>query len=368
MSDSDRSFSGGVEVQSGERDMTTTTVRYQVEAAEFPEWVRQRGWDDGLPVVPPTEERVQTFIAASGRSADEVIGVLPPRGSACTVEKIAINAVMAGTVPTAMPLLLSAIEAMADPAFNLSALNATTGTVTGAVIVNGAVRHELDIPSREACFGGRPSGAPSIGRTLRLIMRNVAGQEFGVTSKSVFGQPGLVAGIVVGEWEERSPWAPLAERRGHTGNAITVCSSMGTTNIADHLSDNALTLLRMIGRGMAHVGANGVALAIPGAPYAEAFVAINPIWASMIGKEFPNIEDVQQILWENASIPVSYFPGELVDKTVQHIRYHDGRIHLAQRPEDVIVIVCGGPSSIHAMTMACWGDSRAVTRPVGSCL
>jgi hypothetical protein len=343
----------------------TTAARYRVDADKFPEWVRDRGWGDGLPVVPPTEDLVQIFIDRSRRSADEVIGALPPRGSACTVEKIAINAVMAGAAPEAMPLLISAIDAMADPIFNLAALNATTGSVSGALIVNGPCRMELDIPFQEACFGGRPSGAPSIGRTLRLIMRNVAGQEFGVTSKSVFGQPGLVTGIVVGEWEERSPWAPLAERRGYAGNAITTCSSMGTTNIADHLGDNALTLLRIIGRGMAHVGANGVALAIPGAPYAQAFVAINPIWASIIGKEFPNIEDVQQILWDNAAVPVFYFPAELADKTVHHARYHDGKIHLAETPDDIIVIVCGGASSIHAMTMACWGDSRAVTRPIG---
>jgi hypothetical protein len=343
----------------------TTTARYQVDADKFHQWVRDRGWGDGLPVVPPTEERVQTFIDQSGRSADEVIGVLPPHGSACTVEKIAINAVMAGAAPEAMPLIISAVDAMADSVFNLAALNATTGSVSGALIVNGPCRQELDIPFQEACFGGRPSGAPSIGRTLRLIMRNVAGQEFGVTSKSVFGQPGLVTGVVVGEWEERSPWAPLAERQGYPGSAITACSSMGTTNIADHLADNALSLLRIIGRGMAHVGANGVALAIPGAPFAQAFVAINPIWASIIGKEFPNIEDVQQMLWENASIPVGYFPEEFAEKAIQHTRYHNGKIHLAETPRDVMVIVCGGASSIHAMTMACWGDSRAVTRPVG---
>ncbi|MGZ6027714.1 MAG: hypothetical protein ACXWKU_22080, partial [Caulobacteraceae bacterium] len=103
---------------------------------------------------------------------------------------------------------------MTDPVFNLFALNTTTCCVVPGVFVNGPVRHELGLPYAAGCFGGDAGPAPAIGRALRLLMRNVGGQVVGVSSKSVFGQPGRVTGIVVAEWEERSPWAPLAQRRG----------------------------------------------------------------------------------------------------------------------------------------------------------
>ena len=301
------------------------------------------------------------MVMASGCGADAVVARLPPRGGECTIEKIAINAVMAGAPPEAMPLIISAIRAMSAPQFNLAGLNATTGSALATMIVNGPVRGALGLPYREACFGGMEGSSPSIGRAVRLVIRNVAGQKYGVTSKCVFGQPGLVTGIVVAEWEERSPWAPLAERRGVSGSAVTMYGSTGTTNIADHLADNGNTLLKIIGKGMAHVGANGVALAVPGTLFAGGFVAINPVWAAIIARDVGGIEDVQALLWEHASVPVDYFPEELVDRVPLLARYRNGRVHLANSPEDILVVVCGGPSSIHAVTLASWGDTRAVT-------
>jgi len=185
----------------------------------FTRWAAERGWGDGLPLIPPTEGRVRAFLALCDRFPDEIVAELPPLRGECTVEKIAINAVMAGADPAAMPLIIAAIEAMSRTEFNLAALNATTGSVVPAVIVNGPVRDELAIPYEVSCLGGAGGGAPAIGRAIRLVMRNLAGQAAGVTSQSVFGTPGRLAGIVFGEWEEQSPWAPLAERRGVAGNA-----------------------------------------------------------------------------------------------------------------------------------------------------
>src|SRR5688500_2882405 len=189
------------------------------------------GWGDGLPLVPPTEARVRDHVAASGRFPDELIAAVPPRGGRGTVEKLAVNAVMAGAPAAAMPLLVAALEAMSDPQFNLLALNTTTSCVTPGVFVNGPVRHELAIPYAAGCFGGEAGAAPAIGRALGLVMRNVGGSVVGRTSKSVFGQPARVTGVVVGEWEERSPWAPLAERRGCGASAVTVHGCTGTIDI-----------------------------------------------------------------------------------------------------------------------------------------
>jgi hypothetical protein len=145
----------------------------------FDAFARDRGWSDGLPLVPPTPERVAACLAATGHLGDEIVAALPPSGAACTMEKLAINAVMAGAPAAAMPLLRAAVEAMADPGFELHALNATTGSVTPALVVNGAIRHTLGIPFAAGCLGGADGWAPAIGRALGLIMRNVAGQRIG---------------------------------------------------------------------------------------------------------------------------------------------------------------------------------------------
>jgi hypothetical protein len=191
-------------------------------------------------------------------------------------------------------------------------------------------------------------------------MRNLAGQAAGVTSQSVFGTPGRLAGIVFGEWEEQSPWAPLAERRGVAGNAVTVYGAMGTTNICDVIADNGRSLLEFIGKGLAYHGANGM---LPSSAFCELFVAFNPIWATMIAAEYPSIEDVQQVLWETASLTVSSFPAGY-DAGLALSRRHGDRVHVAQSPQDVIVAVCGGMGNLHALSMPSWGDTKSVTAAI----
>ena len=163
-----------------------------------------------------------------------------------------------------------------------------------------------------------------------------------------------------GEWEEASPWAPLAERRGVAGNAVTVYGAMGTTNICDVIADNGRSLLEFIGKGLAYHGANGL---LPSSAFCELFVAFNPIWAKMIAAGYPSVEDVQQVLWETASLPVSSFPDGY-DAGLALSRRHGDRVHVAQSPRDVIVAVCGGMGNLHALSMPGWGDTKSVTAAV----
>jgi hypothetical protein len=176
----------------------TTTASQTLAPSDptaFTEFALERGWGDGLPLVPPTSARVEAALAASGFAADQEIAALPPSGSMCTAEALATNAVLAGAPALAMPLLAAAIDAISRPEFQ-----------TPILIVNGAVRTELGIPFGAGCLGGAEgSTAPAIGRALRLVIRNVAQQRIGVTSQSVFGHPARVSGLVFAEWEERSP-------------------------------------------------------------------------------------------------------------------------------------------------------------------
>ncbi len=163
--------------------LASTRHEAELDVVGFTAFAMQRGWGDGLPLVPPTETRVRTFLAANKRYPDEVIAYLPTRAE-CTIEKIAINAVMAGAPPESLPLLIAAVEAVADPDFELFGVNATTAPVSPALFVNGPIRNTLGIPYQHGCFGGAASAAPAIGAScFVLIIRNVAGQVVGVTSQ-----------------------------------------------------------------------------------------------------------------------------------------------------------------------------------------
>lgn len=328
----------------------------------FQKLATDAGWGDGLPLIPPTEERVRAHVAGSGRFPDALLADLPPRNGRCTVEKVAVNAVMAGAPAAAMPLLCAAVEAMADAQFNLFALNTTTSCVVPGVFVNGPVRHELEIPYEASCFGGVAGPAPAIGRALRLLMRNVGGQVAGISSKSVFGHPGRVTGIVVGEWEERSPWAPLAERRGApTGaSAVTVHGCTGTIDVADIVADDGRDLLEVIGKSLAFMGTNAFIGAHHGA---EILVCIAPPWADLIARAYPGIEDVQERLHAHAALPEDWWPAPHRARATEQGRVgDDGRVHLVESPEHMLVMVNGGLGNLHALALHSFGPTRAVTR------
>jgi hypothetical protein len=342
---------------------TLVSARHVIDADEaaFNETALERGWSDGLPLIAPTPPLVAAALEQVGWSPDEVIAVLPPLRAPCTTEKLAINAVMAGTAPAALPLLRAAVEAVATPAFELHALNATTGSVVEALVVNGPLRHQLGIPFGAGCLGGVDGAAPAIGRALRLVMRNVAGQRIGVTSQSVWGQPGRVAGIVFAEWEERSPWAPLAERRGVAGNAVTVFGAMGTMNICDPLASSADELLIAVGRGLACPGVNGF---LTGLPFSEVLVGLNPVWAAIIGQAYPDIDDVQQRLREIARLALPDWPVRYHAEFERAGRVEGGWVHLVQDPSQILVVVAGGLGALHAAALHSWGSTEATTKPV----
>ena len=125
-----------------------------LDIENFTAFAMEQGWGDGLPMVPPTETRVRTFLSLNNRYPDEVIAHLPPMRAECTVEKIVINAVMAGAPPESLPLLIAAVEAVAEPDFELYGVNATTASVAPALFVNGPIRNRLGIPYKHGCFGG----------------------------------------------------------------------------------------------------------------------------------------------------------------------------------------------------------------------
>lgn len=283
--------------------LVSDRIAVEDDVVAFTEFSVEQGWGDGLPLVPPTESRVRRFLAENDRYPDEVVARMPD-SSECSVEKIVVNAVMAGAPPESLELIIAAIEAVTEPDFELYGVNATTASVYPGFVVNGPIRDALNIPYGYGCAGGVATRANAIGRAIRLIMRNVAGQVVGVSSQSTFGSPGRLASLLMGEWEEKSPWAPLAERRaGVRGNAVTAFSTMGTMNVLDTTSSGARAFLAMIGKSVSYAGANCYS---PSMEYSEMTIGINPICAEIIAGEIPAIEDVQELIWKHATVSADW--------------------------------------------------------------
>jgi hypothetical protein len=347
--------------------MSLTSTRMEI-AADPIEVIRasiREGWGDGLPIVPATPELVEQYVQASGLAASHLLGKIPPIHGLCTVEKVAVNAVMAGAPPEAMRFICDTVTAMLPPGFDLAGVNATTAAVVPAIVVNGPIRDELGIPYSYSALGGVACSAPAIGRAIRLIMRNIGGMVPGETSESVFGQPGRVTGIVVGEWEERSPWPPLGERRGCPGNSVTIFPALGTMNILDDIAETGQEILEVIGKSLAYMGSNNF---MPITAFASQMVAINPIWANeVIARDIPSFEDVRTIVWEHARLPLDWFPAEL-RPAIERRGHLDSRnrVYLMDTPDDLNLFVCGGLGNLHAAMLPGFSNVQPVTGPVCS--
>ncbi len=180
-----------------------------------------RGWSDGLPVVPPTRERVWRMLQGTGRPADDVVGLMPPALVECTVEKVAINAVMAGCKPEYMPLVLAAVEGALMDEFCLHGVIGTTWFCGPVLIVNGPEARRVGMNSGVNALGQGNRANASIGRALQLIVRNVGGGRPGEIDRSCLGNPGKYT-FCFAEDEEGSCWDSLAVERGFAQDASTV--------------------------------------------------------------------------------------------------------------------------------------------------
>ncbi len=233
-------------------DSTTSSRRIDFAELEDPfEAMFDRGWSDGLPLVPPTPERVQRMLAGTSRAPDEVVAIVPPNLVEASVEKVAINAVMAGCKPDYLPVVLAGLEAVCNDDFNMHGVLATTMGVGPVLIVNGPIRRELDMNSGMNVLGQGNRANATIGRAVQLCVRNLGGGRPGEIDRSTHGQPGKI-GLCFAEDEEGSPWTSLAEARGFDAGANTVTAFCGEAPriVFDQMSRTAEALTKSIAQVM----------------------------------------------------------------------------------------------------------------------
>ena len=222
--------------------------RVEVAAMEDEqEMMFRSGWSDGYPLVPPTEARVMEMLTGTKREPDDVVAIVPPDLVACSIEKVAINAVMAGCKPEYLPVVIAALEATCTDTFNMHGIQATTMGIAPVVVVNGPIRHAISMNSGVAALGPGNRANATIGRALQLLIRNVGGSRPGGIDRSTFGHPGKI-GVCFAEAEEESPWEPLCTDYGieKGANAVTVYAGEGMRLAVDQLSREPESLIRSL--------------------------------------------------------------------------------------------------------------------------
>ncbi len=296
-----------------------------------------RGVTDGLPVVPPTRARVAQAIAASGRGAGELIAEVAPRYARATVEKIAINAVMAGCRPEYMPVVIAAVEAICDERFDLLGVSGTTDAVAPLLVINGPIRKVLDVNCGVGVFGPGWRANATIGRAVRLVWINLGGARPGVMSMSTFAQPGRYS-YCIGELEEDSPFEPLHVEHGFAADDSTVAAlaAEAPQMVVDNWSRNADGLLATVARSMEVIAHDGAAA------LGDTLVVLSPEHARTIGQDGWSKPEVRRFLWERLQKRVD---GTLIPKF--------------RAPEHLKILVAGGPAGRFTALVPGWPFANA---------
>lgn len=354
-----------------------TTIEVTGRAAADPiaaiEYCYSQGWTDGLPVVPPTDERVAAFLGQLKRSREEVLGGVPERRRSVTVEQVAANAVMAGCLPEYAPVVLAAVEAILQPVFNLVGPSASLGGSAILVIVNGPVVSQVNINCRNNLFGAGNRANATIGRAIRLVLMNTCGAIPGLFDRSCLGHPGKYT-YCIAENDTESPWLPLHVERGCApgSSAVTTFACEGPRQVRNGLSQHPEGVLTTIADAMSSLGTSlttsgSVAHSASGTRQGEVVVVIAGEHMHTISQHGWSKSDVRRYLAEHARRSVADLKrgggiaGEVAPADAQTY------IPVVERPEDILIVAAGGDEGAMSAVIPSWGpkvSSTAVTWPI----
>jgi len=308
--------------------------------ARVDELFYRRGWTDGLPIVPPTLGRVDAMVRASGRSPRDSLGEMEPLGGLATIEKIAANAVMAGAAPAHMPVIVAAVEAIVDPAFNMRGIQTTDENAAPLIIVNGPAAAALEINDSYGALGPGWKANACIGRAIRLVMNNIGGGWPAVVSFAGLGYPGRYT-LCFAEKESVTPWEPLHVEAGYapTQSTVTVLRAETMVNVTGGLDELASVMAS---------AASAFTMLYEG----KVAVVVAPSVAAKLHKEGWTKADVKAWLWRNARMPQeAWRRSRLCTENAEHRNWADWvraaaaegvSIPVLRDPEDISLVVAGG--------------------------
>ena len=318
-----------------------------------------RGWSDGLPVVPPTEKRVLAMLEGTTRAPQETVATVPPDLVECTVEKVAINAVMAGCKPEYLPVVLAAVEAACTSEFNMHGLLATTMPVGPVLVVNGPIRRAIGMNAGINVFGQGNRANATIGRALQLVVRNVGGGRPGEVDRATFGNPGKIT-FCFAEDEEGSPWPPLATDFGFAAGAdtVTLFPGEGPRSIVDQLARDPESLARSFAACLRTVHHPKLPLAF------DAILAVGPEHARVFREAGWDKKQLVARLHELLMLPGAEIvrgaggmaegvPAALANATLPKFR-----------AGGLLVVHCGGGAGLFSSIIGGWVNGETGSAPV----
>lgn len=346
-------------------------MRFNSESIDVPDYHAavelffERGWTDGLAVVPPTEELVEAMVRASGREAHEELGEIPPAQGIATIEKLAINSVMAGCRPEYFPVIIAAVEAMLEPEHNLNGVQTTTHCCVPLVIVNGPIAGALHFNAADGVFGSGFRANGTVGRAIRLILWNLGGNIPGEVDKSTQAHPGKWS-FCIAEKEDANPWTPLHVERGiaQGKSAVTVFSCEAPHSVLCY--GTVKQMLASLISSLASLGSNNVHA------MGETLIVLNPWQARQFHQEGWSKQDIKMYVWQHTRVPLGQIKqvdaigmgGQFWPKWVD-VTDDNFLVPITARPEDIHLVVAGGDTYFAAVCPG-WGGlgGFAVTKEV----
>jgi hypothetical protein len=347
-----------MDIWPGTRDTAWDRAQADLEAA---------GVTDGLPVVPPTADRVAEMLAVNGLDPDEEIAALQPLYAPANWRDIAINAVMAGCRPQYLPVIGAAVEGIADDAFNLTGIATTTGSAAPLIIVNGPVARALGLNAEGNALGPGVRANATIGRALSLCLRNIGGAKPGELDMATLGQPGKYT-FCLAENEAASPWAPLHVDRGFAADdsIVTVVGASGNIEVVCSSTRGADDVVQTLAESMQIAGTVGGGGFLGGG---EPLILLPPELAALFVRDGYDKAQAKAALYGRVRMPVDRLPPEVRDSLLMRwkasdIGPTDGLLRIAASAEDVMFVVAGGVG-VKACYVPTWsGTTKAVSRRV----
>lgn len=325
------------------------------------ELYQQKGWTDGLPIVPPTEEGVFVCLEAAGLQPSDVIAVEPVRQRAITAEKLAINAVMAGCLPSYMPVLVATLRAMCDEEFNLHGSTASTGGSAQFIVVNGPIRTAIGMNATHGVFGTGNRANASIGRAVRLVLINVLGCIPGELDRSTLGHPGKFT-FCIAEDEEDSQWPGVAYERGiPVGvSGVTVMACQAPRQVMNEWTSDPEEILETFAAEIRH---NMLTYSIWPGNYA---VVIPKQLRDVIVAAGWQKKDIREYIYRSARVFRRDWAKVGKGKIVARGGGPDQEFAALRGPDDLLVVAAGGPAGGFGAIIPPWlgPRSHAVSRPI----
>ncbi|WP_214324647.1 hypothetical protein [Nonomuraea sediminis] len=325
------------------------------------EYCHARGWTDGSPIVPPTAERVEEFLAHAGWDPAEVLAVEPVRGRKLPAEQVAACCVMAGCLPSYLPVMAAVLAAVSDPRYKLHGTVTSTGGAAPLIVVNGPIRDRIELNYRGDLFGSARRANATIGRALRLIFLNCLDARPGVLDRSTQGSFAKYSGCF-GEYEQASPWEPFHVSRGFDAadSAVTVFAAESGHNILCHGTDRPDRLLAIAADTMAAMGSFSAG---------ESLLVLSPEHAAILGAAGWSRADVREFLFQGARRRLADLKsaGKIDGAGEPDPGDEDVWVHRGQSPADIHVLVGGADAGGHSAFFPSWSRVRgslAVTKGV----